>query len=179
MNPLLISIPEELFAGAESLSFSGKVDFPSLVQDASTYRFTDPVEWNVAVTNTGDALLVSGTVKGRALTACARCLEDVSYDFEGEVEGYFLIPGSDRELTDEEKSEYGVLGEDRTIDLEPLLQAALVLEFPYTPLCDEDCKGLCPSCGADLNKETCTCSVDDDTDDSNPFSVLKNYRFDD
>ena len=52
---------------------------------------------------------------------------------EGEVEGYYLIPDSDVELTEEEKEEYELLGEDHIIDLSPLLVAALSLELPHTP----------------------------------------------
>src|SRR5207244_13446979 len=43
------------------------------------------------------------------------------------------------------------------IDLEPLFREQFVLAIPYAPLCREDCKGLCPQCGIDLNTGTCTC----------------------
>lgn len=39
------------------------------------------------------------------------------------------------------------------IDLEPILRDAVVLELPFTPLCRPDCAGLCPECGADLNRD--------------------------
>ena len=96
------------------------------------------------------------------------------------MEGYFLIPDSEVELTDEEKEEYELLGEDHIIDLSPLLVAALSLELPHTPLCDDECKGLCAGCGANLNKEECTCDKSDEEEDEfhpNPFVVLRNIKF--
>ena len=43
------------------------------------------------------------------------------------------------------------------IDLEPLFREQFVLAIPFAPLCREDCKGLCPQCGTDLNSGTCSC----------------------
>ena len=42
---------------------------------------------------------------------------------------------------------------DELIDLEEALRDAVVLELPFTPLCEDDCLGLCPECGADLNDD--------------------------
>ncbi len=181
MSSVTIEVPDKLFAAAESLPFSGTFELPELTQGTDVYSFSHPLKWNVQVTNTGGALLVTGTVSGDAVTDCARCLEPAAYLLEGEVEGYFLIPGSDVELTDEEREEYEVLGEDHVIDLEPLLIAALSIEVPLTPLCDDGCKGLCAGCGANLNVEECTCDKGSEDDDfhPSPFAVLSNITFED
>ena len=182
-DPLRIEVPEKLFAPAESLSFTGTFALPAFKQGADTYAFGAPLDWNVQVTNTGGALLVSGTVTGSATTECVRCLDPAEYDLTGEVEGYYLIPGRDADVPDEEREEYELLGEDHVIDLEPLFIAALSLAVPLTPLCDDDCKGLCAGCGANLNHEPCTCDKPTDEDfpseKPNPFSVLKTIKFDD
>jgi uncharacterized protein len=59
------------------------------------------------------------------------------------------------ELTDDDLDLYGYDGEE--IDLTPLFRDQVVLAVPFAPLCSEDCKGLCPQCGADRNLETCDC----------------------
>ena len=130
---------------------------PELTLGADTYTFEHPLNWNVLVSNTGGSLLVTGIVSGDAVTTCVRCLDPAEYRLEGEVEGYF------------------------TIDLTSLLVAALSLELPQTPLCDDDCKGLCSGCGANLNYEECTCDKSEVEEDfhENPFAVLKNLKFDD
>ena len=180
MDKPIITIPDELFAPAESLSFSGTFLLPELSLGADTYTFEHPLTWTVYVSNTGGSLLVTGIVSGDALTTCVRCLDPAEYRLEGEIEGYFTIPGSDVELTEEEQEECQPLGEDHTIDLTSLLIAALSLELPQTPLCDDDCKGLCPGCGANLNHEECSCENKDEEEEfrDNPFAVLKTIKFD-
>jgi uncharacterized protein len=49
--------------------------------------------------------------------------------------------------------------EDETINIEPVLHDTITLSTPMKPLCSPDCKGLCPTCGIDLNIEACTCEV--------------------
>jgi uncharacterized protein len=51
---------------------------------------------------------------------------------------------------------------DDTIDLGPLVRDAIVLELPMAPLCREDCRGLCPQCGADRNEGDCSCAAPKD-----------------
>lgn len=179
MDKPIITVPDELFAPAESSSFSGTFALDQLTLGADTYTFEHPLTWTVSVSNTGGSLLVTGVVSADAVTTCVRCLDPAAYRLEGEIEGYFLIPGSDVELTEEEQEECETLGEDHVIDLSDLLTAALSLELPQTPLCDDDCKGLCAGCGANLNHETCTCdsSQEDDEFNRNPFAVLRNITF--
>ena len=175
-----IEVPAQLFAPAESLSFAGTYNLPELVQGVDTYTFEHPLTWEVTISNTGGALLVTGIVTADAITSCVRCLEPAKYRLEGEVEGYYLIPDSDVELTEEEKEEYELLGEDHIIDLSPLLVAALSLGLPHTPLCDDECKGLFAGCGANLNVEECTFEKTEEEEDEfhpNPFSVLRNIKF--
>ena len=198
METTRIPIPSELFAPAESSHFDGSYTVPVLKAGPDLYDFAEPLSWQVDVTNTGDALLVTGTVEGEARTSCARCVDDFSFPVTGEVEGYFLL-GADKEAPEDmDDDEFDVLPEDNVIDLEPLLNAALLLEFPLVPLCDEECKGLCPTCGANLNEGPCGCAdgaeasepasggngggapaEGDGGDDvpPNPFAVLKDFPF--
>ncbi len=61
-----------------------------------------------------------------------------------------------------------------TVDLESLLREQIILMMPLKPLCDEDCKGLCPRCGANLNREACTCSSRRIV--NSPFAVLAKLK---
>ena len=180
MEATRIPIPSELFAPAESSQFEGTYAVPVVKAGPDLYDFAEPLAWQVDVTNTGDALLVTGTVEGEAKTSCARCVDEFSFPVTGEVEGYFLI-GADREAPEDmDDDEFDVLPDDNVIDLEPLLRAALLLEFPLVPLCDEEFKGLCPTCGANLNDGPCGCAPAEDAGDDappNPFAVLKDFPF--
>ena len=157
MDALRIQVPHELFAPAESSHFEGSIAIPVMKAGPDLYDFAGPLAWQADISNTGDALLVTGTVEGEAKTACARCLDEVSFPVTGEIEGYFLLDETKAAPEDMDEDEFDVLPADKVIDLEPLITAALLLEFPLIPLCDEECKGLCPQCGANLNRGPCGC----------------------
>lgn len=182
MDGLKLCIPPNLFALAQCEAFSGTFDAGTLQVGPDDYVFEEPLSWHVTVTNTGGALLLSGEVSGTARTECARCVEPFEFDVAGSVEGYFVIPGEDPEDVDEElgEDEFETLPEDSTIDLEPLLKAAVVIELPLVPLCDDECLGLCPQCGANLNEGPCGCAPveEEQVGANNPFGVLKSLKFD-
>jgi uncharacterized protein len=176
MSAPQITVPDELFAPAGSLSFDGSYELDTLLSGPDLYDFPKPLTWHVMVSNTGDALLVSGTVEGTGRTSCSRCLEPFELSIMGEVEGYYILD-EDAKPEDMEPDEYQVLPEDNVIDLEPILRSAIIMDLPLVPLCDEDCKGLCPYCGINLNKETCDCAKEHAHDEltdpvSNPFAAL-------
>lgn len=176
-----IQIPNELFAPAESLHFEGELDIGELKAGPDTYAFDEPVTWSAQISNVGDALLVSGTAQGEARTSCSRCLADTVFEFIGELEGYFIIEQDTAAPDDLEGDEFEYLGDDNVIDMEPIIVSALLMDVPMQPLCSDDCKGLCPICGCNLNIETCSCAVSAEPETfkpDNPFAALSDYRFD-
>jgi uncharacterized protein len=124
----------------------------------------------------GHDLLVRGSLSGHLELACGRCLESfaapAAIDFD-----LLLVPGpatasaADEELslTDLDLDYY--TGE--IVDLETILREQIILMMPLKPLCDEACKGLCPHCGANLNRETCTCPTDAV---NSPFALLAKLK---
>ena len=183
MNKLVIEIPSELFAPAESSSYAGEYSVGTFEFGPDEYFAQKPFTWDVRITNVGGALLVSGSIRGELTTSCARCLSDVVLDISGEVEGYFLIEGEGEAPDDMEEDEFDVLPEDNKLNLEPLLLAGIYVELPLIPLCREDCAGICPTCGANLNDGACGCAAEDPAEGegvnpNNPFSVLKGLKFD-
>lgn len=188
MDSTRLALPSELFAAAESSHFEGTIELPVMKAGPDQYDFAAPLTWQVDIANTGDALLVTGTVEGEAQTACARCLDEFPFSIMGDIEGYFLLDAEGATPEDRDDDEFDVLPDDKVIDIEPLIRAALLLEFPLVPLCDDDCKGLCPQCGASLNEGPCGCSPLAPEDQAgsefassnrNPFAVLKDLSFDD
>ncbi len=182
MDSTRIHIPNELFAPAHCVRFDGEVVLPVIRSGPDSYRFADPLSWRIDVTNTGDALLVRGTVEGEAETSCARCLDDFSFPVAGDVEGYFLLKADSEVPEGLDEDEFDVLPESGIVDIEPLIVAGLLLEFPLVPLCDDRCKGLCPTCGADLNAGPCECERDggevkQDGARQNPFAALEGFPF--
>ena len=108
------------------------------------------------------------------------CASAARYE-TGEIEGYYLRSDGEEPPEDIEEDEYEVMGEDNTIELLPLIQTALLLELPYLPLCREDCAGICPDCGTNLNEGTCDCSSkkEEEAFNQSPFAILKNLKIED
>jgi uncharacterized protein len=100
------------------------------------------------VGRTPQGILVQGQFQGRAPAECVRCLSG----FEQPLHATFdeLYAFDKRSVTESGL----ILPEDANIDLEPLVRDYLLIEMPISPLCREDCKGLCPICGQNLNEET-------------------------
>ena len=96
-----------------------------------------------------EGVLVSGTVRGRAVGECVRCLDEVFEDVEVPVMELFAYPERAEAAREEGADEEDVLVlEGDLIDLEPVLRDAVVPALPFTPLCRPDCPGLCSECGA-------------------------------
>ena len=96
-----------------------------------------------------DGIHVTGVVAGDLTFECRRCLREVVQPLALPLDDVFLYPGE----ADDDGEVYRVEGE--AIDLEPLIRDAVMLAMPLNPLCREECKGLCTTCGADLNETDC------------------------
>ena len=125
----------------------GRLPGPVIVVD-STLRTEVPVAVDLLLEWVSDGLLATGTVEGAWEGPCRRCLKPVQGTLKADVQELF-------EANHREGETYR-LGLD-FIDVEPLAREALVLDLPLAPLCREDCGGLCPTCGADLNQGDCDC----------------------
>lgn len=94
-----------------------------------------------------EGVLVTGTARAGLEGECVRCLEPISDDVEVDLQELYVYP--DQRLSEEEDDDVSTL-EDDLLDLEPLLRDAVVLALPFQPMCEDDCPGLCPECGARL-----------------------------
>ena len=103
-----------------------------------------------------------GILKAGLELQCARCLEPVPQDIAREFELLYRPLGADAgrdelSVTDAEAEIGYYQGEG--ILLEDVLREQVLLALPLKITCREDCKGLCPHCGKNLNQEQCSCSV--------------------
>ncbi len=95
-----------------------------------------------------EGILVSGTIRGRAVGECVRCLDPVEDEIETDVQELFVYPGRTPDGEDEDDDLHELV--DDMIDLEPVLYDTLVPALPFQPVCRDDCPGLCSECGARL-----------------------------
>ena len=117
---------------------------------------TRPVLAEGCVTNHAGALELTGTARSLLDLACDRCGKEFSR--EKAVPLDCLLAD---ELEDEENDEIVLLEQDK-VDVGELARTAFILGMDTKTLCSEDCKGLCPRCGADLNLGPCSCKKEQD-----------------
>ena len=177
--PVLAHIPEP----GDEYIVKGTLPGDSYQVGGETYELPRGVDYDLVFTNTGGAILLTGMARATAVGVCSRCLEPAELHLAGEVEGFYLTsddPQAPAGDDDPGEDEFEQLGDDGVIDISEPIHATLVLETPVMPLCREDCRGLCPVCGHNLNEGDCEHvgqAPDDGAD--NPFAVLKNLKFDD
>lgn len=120
-----------------------------------------------------ETIMVKGQLEGRRETVCDRCGEHI----ETELHSEFVYQVTTKEEDELELREMECSDEDAitlylrepVIEIDDILREQVLLAVPLRTLCREDCKGICPGCGASLNNETCRCTPDTS---SSPFAVL-------
>lgn len=148
--------------------------FDYLKKDEYGLRINTPVHVALLAKTSSAGVIIKGTIRGVAALTCSRCLKQFeqkldhgfSYDClpEGEAEHEIELSMEDVDICYYTGME---------LDTAPLIQEQVALAFPMRPLCKDDCKGLCPKCGADLNQGDCGC---DKGAMGLPFAALKGLK---
>lgn len=118
------------------------------------------VHGEVRLTRTEQSILVEGTLYTALRSTCSRCLSLFNCPLTLNIEEeYFpttdVVSGAS--LTLPEEPGYFTIDEHHTLDLTEAVRQYALLAIPMKPLCREDCAGLCPSCGHNLNQGPCNC----------------------
>ena len=151
---IVVGVKEE-----EDFSFERSFDVPTLEGKKAPGKFSI----KAIVKKVGRKFYVTVSVEGTIRAECHRCLDEFDMPlkanftmifyrgFRGEIEPETLEEDYIA-ITDEGEIHYNIF---------PRVKEAVVLEIPIKILCREDCKGLCPKCGANLNREQCSCSIEE------------------
>lgn len=121
-----------------------------------------------------DKAVVTGTLTCGVRIPCDRCCEPVKIDVAVEF-SYECIVGSDdveevrHEVECREEDVNRIYLKEPIIDIGALCREQVFLALPSRVLCDGSCRGICPQCGADLNKDQCGCETETN---ASPFSIL-------
>ena len=144
--------------GAESLD---RTIQPSALPAEDDYRITAPVVLEAKAVKDKAKVRIVGHATTTLELTCSRCLEGYPLPVDAEFDLMFLpaaeAPGADSETELAEEDINTAFYRGGVIDLGELLHEQFYLTLPMKPLCREDCKGLCPVCGANRNLTTCSC----------------------
>jgi uncharacterized protein len=122
--------------------------------------FTEPVKFTGDIYKVDEDNFLSGNIHFKYKENCARCLKEFVQEINTAISGK-LIEGSKKiKETDEDEEDLKIYYEGNNIDLTESVVSAIILSLPMKSLCKEDCKGLCPKCGKNLNEGKCDCVED-------------------
>jgi uncharacterized protein len=125
------------------------------------YRVAAPVDLTMDVHKMGqDAFRVAGRARTRLELDCSRCVEPFQVPVDTAFELRYVPQDQnsgegEREVADEDLST--AYYRDGMLDVVEMLREQFQLALPMKPLCADDCRGLCPQCGANLNSANCDC----------------------
>ena len=119
-----------------------------------------PIDVTVSIYRTGSRFVLDGHVAGPVRACCDRCLECFDRDISVGFQAYLAFPPSEQdgdevELGEEDMGVDFITGDE--VDLASVAREQILLAMPMKVLCSENCAGLCPGCGASLNRESCRC----------------------
>ena len=128
--------------------------------DDIQFGLLTPVSYEFTVTKYDDTVAIEGAISLEASLPCSRCLEEYALPLSLKM-AIKLTPKSElpqaaeMELHNDDLDVYYYEGDE--IDLDPFVYEEVMLNMPVRPLCSEECKGICPTCGKNRNTEPCDC----------------------
>lgn len=132
-----------------------------------------PLQVELRVNSVGDGVLARGRLSTEVELECRRCLKPVRQTVKDSVDMLFASIGEDEPEIEGEV--YPLPARGTELDLTEAVREQLLLRVPEYALCDEACRGLCPTCGTNRNEGACDCVHDAP---ANPWDALKQIKFD-
>ena len=161
-----IDIADALQSEGEAFAARYTGPMPPVDYAGESYAFPNGVQVEAEYLFDGQGVTITGTFAGETPVECARCLKPLMHPVSLRFAEYFS--------RQPEEGMYAFSGEE--VELDTMLGDNVVLSLPMRFLCGQDCKGLCPACGHDLNKGACGCKPE--LDESHPFYGLSKLQDD-
>ncbi len=141
------------------IEISETLDFEKLEIANKTLNLIKPVKIEGEIHKTGESYILNTSIYCEYNEYCDRCLKEFPNKIEAVLSGRLIEMSKKKETQDDVENLIYYEGDD--VYLEELVISTILLSLPMKSLCDEGCKGLCPVCGTDLNKEQCDCEDND------------------
>jgi len=158
-------------------SFSREYQAEELIFDEQDLRLLDPVRVEGRLRRREKEVELQGKLFTRVAIPCGRCLKSVEFPVQVEFAERFTpaVSWKDEEQHELQQEDLNLaMFDGEGIELDDLVKEEILLALPGHVLCDDACRGLCSTCGSDLNVGTCNCSSE--RTDSR-WDKLKDLRF--
>ena len=150
--------------------FSGQVEENRTNYDTSDLNIQYPIDYEATLIKLGQDMDLECSISYYYSTPCSRCLKDTKTLVEYSTH-FIVLDASEDSVSDDDFMEEVVHVVDDELNMDDLVMSLVITSIPSKVICDEDCKGLCPQCGKNLNDDSCDCHLD--VKDQR-FDVLKN-----
>jgi ribosomal protein L32 len=147
--------------GEREFQFQVKPDWwEENCRDDSVIGLAAPLKVTIQVSSAGNKYILDGRMHGEVILRCDRCLESYKHHLVAGFRIVLVVRNGENGQTEvelfQEDLEEGFVA-DLVIDLAEVTREQVFLALPMKSVCREDCTGLCPVCGTNLNRETCEC----------------------
>lgn len=156
-----IDLSSFLDNAVESLHFDGRIKLEDLDLNNSNITIVEPVEYEGEVLRVDGDKIINIRISYKYDEICHRCLKPTTKNVKTALSGK-LVEGKkeDEDEVEDEGFDELIFYEDNLLDLKDYTINQIILSLPMKTLCKEDCKGLCPKCGTDLNRSKCDCTIE-------------------
>ncbi len=143
-------------------------------KSAAGYYFAPPINARLKLRLEGSIVVIHGHSDGDYIASCARCVEETKQHVDIPVD-MLLKPRTERgpDAARDEDVSFGFY-DGQEVNCAAIIEELLILALPFSVICDEKCRGLCPVCGANLNTESCSCKKNEMGDER--FALLRNLK---
>lgn len=154
---MLLDLKPIMATPGDTIPFLESFDLSDLCYGVS-YPVSEAVIAEGTVRNTAGVLVMKGTVRTRIHGVCDRCAGEFQRDVSFPIDAVLVTELSSEE--DEDENIFPLVGD--SANLEEIVRTVFVLNLDSKLLCREDCKGICPRCGKNLNLGKCDCRKEPD-----------------
>lgn len=173
---MILDLSSALKHPGQSFPFSVEGNIDEIKLYGNVFNLANPIEVDGTIMYTGANFFVRGSLSVDYTTECGRCFKEVKENVECDFNEEYAI-----EEDENHPDRYTFVG--NTIDITKMVIDNICLNLPLKHQCTEDCKGLCPICGTNLNDQDCDCDAKVGESSSqteavmnkkeNPFAVLQ------
>lgn len=149
---MIVDLSGVLKETGNKIELNGRLDLDDVRYLGEDFHFVTAPTIEGSVFNNGKSLVLTATVHLCLGVKCARCMKDICENLSFDLEESLI-----RQEENSDPDGDAVVFEGNEIDITEIVQTGFFMNVPGKFLCSEDCKGLCPECGQNLNDGECSC----------------------
>lgn len=155
---IIINVSDLFSFEKEKIALEDEYQLEPISYAGEEIVFLSPLKAKASLIRIKSGILLEGKISAEVELTCSRCLKRFPLKVESRIRETFASRENLYLFEDEETVKE--ISPERTVDIEPSIREMMILSLPAKPLCEQECKGLCPVCGENLNEHQCGCETE-------------------